>query len=206
MVKDFERFLKTKLDNTTHTYSYSEGEIFRHAAGITLDTALTENSFVLVGEAFMDMDENTLDENDMFFMNTAKFYPKARTEHNLVMDYSEHIQSRKLFLAFLENVILIEKHTRHPDKYKLETKSFYFNNVFYFRPDNIQPIALPYLTMKTPSGRIGLDFNYLNLQNISEQIKVIHETFRDVYFKQVLDKKVTEMSEDEKKAIIMFYQ
>jgi hypothetical protein len=207
MINNFECFLRNQLDNNKYIYTHTEGEIYRHWAGTTLDEALNNNNFVIVGEAFMDMDKgNMIDENDMFYLNTFKFYPKAVTEHNMVLDYSEHFQTRKIFLAFLENIILIEKHKRHPAKYKLETKSFYFGTTFYLRDDNIQPIALPYLTMKTPTGRVSFEFNYTKLLNVNEQITLINQTFREVYFKQVLDKTVTEMSDDEKKAVTMFYQ
>lgn len=206
MIKDFNRFLRDKLDNQKHTYTHCEGEIYRHSNQITFDKAMSENNFIIVGEAFFHFDKDTIDQYDMFFMNTAKFNSKARVEHNLVMDYSEHIQTRKLFLAFLENILLIEKHKRHPDKYTLDTKSFSYSNLFYFRPDNAKPLALPHLTMQTPIGYIQLEFNHIQLQNVNEQIRVINETFRDAYFKQVLDKTVTEMSDDEKKAVIMFYQ
>jgi hypothetical protein len=206
MIKDFNRFLRDKLDNQKHTYTHCEGEIYRHSNQITFDKAMSENNFIIVGEAFFHLDKETVDQYDMFFMNTVKFNSKAMAEHNLIMDYSEHIQTRKLFLAFLENVRLIEKHKRHPDKYTLETKSFYYSNVFYFRSDNSKPLALPYLTMQTPTGYIQLEFNHTQLQNVNEQIRIINETFREYYFKHVLDKTVTEMSDDEKKAVIMFYQ
>lgn len=206
MIKNFNRFLRDKLNNQNHTYTHCEGEIYRHSSKISFDKAMSENNFTVVGEAFFHLDKETVDEDDMFFMNTFKFYKNATIERNLVMDYSEHIQTRKLFLAFLENVILIEKHTRHKEKYTLETPRFYYTNVFYLRNNNIQPIALPHFTIKFGSKIIAYDVAYPKILNINEEIDVINDLFREAYFKQVLDKTVTEMSDDEKKAVIMFYQ
>lgn len=206
MIENFERFLREHLNNNKYTYTHSEGEIYRHLNTIPFEDALSENNFIIVGESFFDMDEHLMDENDLFFQNTFKFYKNAKNESNIVMNMAEHIQSRKLFLACLENVVLIEKHIRDKENLTLDTKSFFFSNVFYLRPDNPQPIALPYMSMRTPAGIVRFEFSYLKFQNLQDQINIIHEAFRNYYFKQVLDKIVTEMTDDEKKAITMFYQ
>ena len=206
MITNFNRFLRDKLDNQKNTYTHFEGEIYRHSANVPFEKALSENNFVVVGESFFDMDDHILDENDLFFLNTFKFYNNAKFENNLVMTYAEHIQSRKLFLAFLENVILIEKHTRNKVNYTLDTKNFYFSNVFYLIPNNNQLISLPFMSIKTPTQTIRHEFSYIKLQNINEQIKIINESFREHYFKHILDKTVNLMTADEKKAVIMFYQ
>lgn len=206
MIKNFNHFLRDKLNNQNYTYTHCEGEIYRHSSKISFDKAMSENNFTVVGEAFFHLDKDCVDPDDMFFMNTFKFYKNAAIERNLVMDYSEHIQTRKLFLAFLENVLLIEKHSRHKEKYTLETPRFYYTNVFYLRPNNSQPIALPHFTIKIGSNIIVYDVAYPKILNISEEIDVINNLFREAYFKTILDKCVTEMSDDEKKSVIMFYQ
>lgn len=206
MIKNFNRFLQDQLNNNKYTYTHCEGEIYRHSANMTFDKAMSENNFIVVGEAFFHLDKDVVDEDDMFFMNTFKFYKNASIERNLVMNYSEHIQTRKLFLAFLDNVLLIEKHTRHKEKYTLETPRFYYTNVFYLRPDNSQPIALPHFTMKVGTKIITYDVAYPKILNVNEEIEVINGFFREAYFKTLLDKTIVHMTDDEKKSIIMYYQ
>jgi len=206
MINNFNRFLRDQLNNNKYTYTYCEGEIYRHSAKISFDQAFSENNFIIAGEGFFDMDDSMSDEHDLFYKNTFKFHKNSVNESNLVMTYAEHVQSRKLFMAFLENVLLIEKHTRDKENLTLETKRFYFTNVFYLRPDNNQPIALPYLSMKTANDIVLHEFAYPKLQDVNKQVQFIHEQFREIYFKPILDKTIVEMSEDEKKTIIMYYQ
>lgn len=207
MIKNFNRFLREHLDNQNYTYTHCEGEIYRHSSKLPFDKAMSENNFTIVGEAFFHLDKDSVDEDDLFFMNTFRFYKHATIERNLVMDYAEHIQTRRLFLAFLDNLLLIEKHSRHKENYTLETPRFYYTNVFYLRDDNPQPIALPHFTMKMPGNKImTYDIAYPKILKVNDCLETINDLFREIYFKSILDKKIVDMSDDEKKTIVMFYQ
>jgi len=195
-------FLQETLNNYDYQYFIEDNEIYRMPSnqhGKPLD-----NNYQIIGECFVD-ETHIYDEDDIFYKNTFHFYSSANKEHNTIMRNSDSSATRNLFLAFVDNMKLICPYVLEEQKYSLTSQYFKYYNAFILNKDDLYTIALPVFSIQTKEKKLHYEFTADKLQDIDQQVDFIHNLFKTHFFKDIVDKTVPEMSQEEKNIIRMYY-
>lgn len=206
----FENYFRKAFLNSRFFYYVYQGEIYRilkKKVNINERKSNAYDDYVIIGEVNYLLDDGEFDESDKFFMDTFKFYSKGKDEYNrTIKQFSSNQFCRQMFSVVEQNASLIESITPSKKAYELESSQTFFSNVFLLKESFDKPVVLSTLKIKFASDTIHFDFDVDSHKKSEMLIRNVNETYRELFFKPIINKTIDKMTEEEKSVIIMYYQ